>query len=79
MDSINNILSNRDYSEPAEIEKLKKYIWDNYKHQSTVAISGKSIVVGVSSSALLTSIRFRLPEIKKELRIDQPVRLKRNV
>lgn len=76
MDSLNKILSDKQFSEPAELTKLKQFIKDEYGSTSMVAISGQSIVISVNSSSLAGSLRLRLPEIKKKLKIEQAIRLR---
>lgn len=76
MDSINQILGAKEFSEPEEFRKIKKFILDEYSAQSIVSISGKYLIISVPSSALASSLRLRLPEIKNSLKIDKPIRLR---
>lgn len=76
MDSINQILGDKQFNEPEEFERLKKFIDDEYSSEATLAINGKYIVISVPSSSLASSLRLRLPEIKSDLKIDRPIRLR---
>jgi hypothetical protein len=76
MDSLNTLLGSRDFRQPPEIERLKLFIKENYNQSAEISLNGKTIVVGVASSALASSLRYRLPEIKRTLKIDQKITLK---
>ncbi|HEY4963432.1 MAG TPA: hypothetical protein VIH90_01920 [Candidatus Saccharimonadales bacterium] len=79
MDSINNILSRREVDEPSEIARIKKYVKDKYDYDCIVSTKGNSLVIGVANSSLLTSLRYHLPELKKSLRIEQELVVRRVV
>jgi hypothetical protein len=79
MDSINNILSKRSVNEPPEIAKIKKYIKDTYDYDCVVSTKGKTLVVGVTNSSLLTSLRYSLPQIRISLSIEQDIIVRRVV
>jgi hypothetical protein len=76
MDSLTDILSNKQFAEPDELTKLKKFIKDEYSSAASISINGQSIIISVKSSSLASSLRLRLPEIKRKLSIEQPIRLR---
>jgi hypothetical protein len=69
MDSLNNILSRKDFDEPPEVQSIKKYVQDNFGVAVTVMVRDKDIVVGVSSAALAGTLRMRGPEIKRRCQL----------
>jgi hypothetical protein len=79
MDSINSLLKQRDMSEPDEIAKLKKYISDTYDYDSTITLNGTTIVIGVSSSSLVSSLRYSIPELRRKLNIEHKLIVRRTI
>lgn len=71
MESINSVLSNRDFKEPEEISRLKDYISKKYDADSQIKISQKGLVIMVRNSSLANTLRLSLPEIQKQLKIEQ--------
>jgi hypothetical protein len=71
MDSLNSILGDKNFDKPTEIDELKRFIRDNYQSESEILIRGHRIIISVSSSALANSLRLRMPEIKRELKIER--------
>ena len=71
MDSINKILSNKSLDPPKETDKLKRFIRDNYQAEAQITMKDNRIVISVESSALANSLRLRMPEIKRDLKIEQ--------
>ena len=49
MDSLNSILSNRDFDEPPEITSIKKYVQDEFQTEVGVQVRDKDIVVSYKS------------------------------
>jgi hypothetical protein len=79
MDSINHILTRREVNEPPEFSRIKKYLKDKYDYDCMLTIKGKSLVIGVSNSSLLSTLRYDLPNLKRELSITQDITLRRIV
>lgn len=71
MDHIFDILSGKDFDEPAEIKSIKKFVKDEYGHDVSVMARDKDIVIMVKSSSLAGSLRIRGPEIKRRCQIDK--------
>ena len=71
MDSLFNILGNKDFDEPSEILSIKKYVKDEFKADVSVMVREKDIVIGVSSASLATTLRLRAPDMKRRCQIDK--------
>ncbi len=71
MDSLNSILSNKDFDQPPEMASIKKYVQDEFKVAVGVQVRDKDIIVSVSSAALANTLRLRGPEIKRRCQIDK--------
>lgn len=71
MDHIFDILSQKDFDEPEEINAIKKFVHDEYGQKVGVMARDKDIVIMVNSSALASSLRLRGPEIKRRCQIDK--------
>jgi len=69
MDSLSNILGRKDLTPPQEISKLKAYIFENYGKEADIKLGPKGFTIIVSSSALASTLRLNLPEIKRQLSI----------
>jgi hypothetical protein len=71
MDSLLNILSNKNFDEPPEISGIKKYIQDEFKTDVSIMVRDKDIIVSVPSAALANTLRLRGPDIKRRCQIDK--------
>ncbi len=71
MDSLQNILSNKDFDEPPEMSSIKKYVQDEFHLSVSVLVRDKDIVIGVPSAALANTLRLRGPEIKRRCQLDK--------
>jgi hypothetical protein len=71
MDSLTNILSNRDFDEPPEMTAIKKYVQDEFHTPVSVLSREKDIIVTVPSAALAGTLRMRAPEIKRRCQLDK--------
>jgi hypothetical protein len=69
MDSLLNILSNRDFDEPPEISSIKKYVQDEFGLVVGVQSRDKDIVIMVPNSSLANTLRLRGPEIKRRCQL----------
>jgi hypothetical protein len=65
MDSLTNILRDKNFDEPAESAAIKKYVKDEFKITVSVMVRDKDIVVQVPNAALANTLRLRGPEIKR--------------
>ncbi len=71
MDSLSDILLNKDFDEPPEMSGIKKYVKDEFKVTVTVLVRDKDIVIGVPNAALANTLRLRTPDIKRRCNIDK--------
>jgi hypothetical protein len=69
MDSLNSILSDRNFDEPAEVTSLKKYVRDSFQVEINVVVHNKDLIISVSSAPLANMLRLRSPEIKRRCQI----------
>lgn len=63
--SVNDILSNRNYDKPDEIEIIKKFVHENFDSECSVRVSATNIMIQVDNSALAGSLRLKLESLKK--------------
>jgi hypothetical protein len=71
MDSLNDILGNKDFDEPPEMTSIKKYVQDEFKMAVGVQVRDRNIVINVPSAALANTLRLRVPDIKRRCQIDK--------
>lgn len=71
VDSLNNILSKKDFDEPPEVQAIKKYVKDTFRIDVSVMVREKDILVIVPSAALATTLRLRGPDIKRRCQLDK--------
>jgi len=69
MDSLNDILTNKNFDEPADITSLKKYVYDNFQATINIVIREHDYIITVQSAALANTLRLRAPEIKRRCQI----------
>lgn len=71
MDSLFNILSQKDFDEPPEMASIKKYIRDEFNVEVGVQIRDRDIIIKVPNAALASTLRLRGPEIKRRCQLDK--------
>ncbi len=71
MDSLNSILSNKDFDQPPEMASIKKYVQDEFKVAVGVQVRERDIVISVPHAALATTLRLRGPDIKRRCQIEK--------
>lgn len=65
MDGIADILRDRDFDVPPEVQAIKAYVKRHYDAEVTVTLSERNIVVSNRSAALIGSLRLNGPELQK--------------
>lgn len=65
MDSLNDILGQRNFDEPVEIRLIKTYALENFQSKVEVIVREQDIVINVPSAALANMLRLRGPELKR--------------
>ncbi len=77
MDSIAEILANRDFSIPDEVKAIKAYVAENYDNRDvTVKLSGQEIVIMSRSAALIGNLRLNAPALSKAVGTTKRIRFK---
>ncbi|MEO7364118.1 MAG: hypothetical protein ABIV43_01270 [Candidatus Saccharimonadales bacterium] len=69
MDSLFNLLGNKNFDEPPESASVKKFVDDEYHAVVSVQVRDKDIVVTSASAALVSTLRLRSPEIKRRCQL----------
>ncbi len=78
MDSLFNILSAKEFSEPDDAVRLKNYIEQKYGINVGVQIREKDIVLIVKSSSAANSLRLNGPTIKRALGLSKKLSFRIN-
>lgn len=74
--SLNDLLKNRSYDEPAEVVAIKRFVEDRFKQTPAVSVTGNHLVISVKSAALAGALRPLLPELHDSLHTDKQLRLR---
>ena len=69
MDSLNSILSLKDFGEPPEAQSIKKYVQELYKVPVSVMVREKDIVIIVPSASLANSLRLKSQDMKRRCQL----------
>ena len=64
-DSLFDILSRKDFSEPPEIVAIKQYIQDHFHAEAEVAHREFEIIITVASAPLASTLRFHVVKLQK--------------
>ncbi len=75
MESLNQLLGDKNFDPPEDIEKLKRYIRDFYHEEVEIMISNNRLIIQLPSASLAGAIRMNLPAIKRELKIEKQISL----
>jgi len=71
MDSLNDILSRKDFEEPPEMAAIKKFVQDNYQETVEVTIRERDILIATPSAALANTLRLKTRELQSAARTDK--------
>ncbi len=71
MDSLFDLLSNRNIDEPPEIRVIKDYVREHFKETVGVMVRERDIVITVRSSALAGTLRTRAYDLNKLIDSDK--------
>jgi hypothetical protein len=64
MDSLNDILSNKNFDEPPEIAAIKKFVHDNYQEDVEVLVRERDIVIAGRSASLINTLRLNMRQLQ---------------
>lgn len=70
-DSLSDVLKNYDFEEPPEIERVKRYIRDEFHADCKVSISANVITIIVASAALAGALRPRLHKLRSDVETEK--------
>lgn len=70
-DSLADILSNKQFSEPSEIGIIKDFIKEKFQSAASVTVQTNQILIIVSGAALAGSLRMHLHELQKLCNTDK--------
>jgi len=71
MDGIRDILANRDFDTPPEVQAIKDYAQRHYKSEVRVTVQPKSLLISARSASLIGSLRLNAPAIQKAADTDK--------
>ncbi len=64
MDSLNNILSQKDFEEPPEVAAIKQFVQGAFHSAVGVTLQPNAILITAPSSALIGSLRLETPRLQ---------------
>lgn len=64
-DSLFDILSKKNFDEPAESVAIKRYVQEQFQADAEVTLREKNILVTVAGASLANSLRFRVRDVQK--------------
>lgn len=73
MQSLQDIMGNKDFDQPAEIEQIKTFVRKKFSSDIGVTVQAHSITITASSASLAGSIRSALHSLKKEIDTDKKI------
>jgi len=65
MDSIADILANKNFDKPDEVSVLQQYIEAKYKQKVVVKIQNNNYIISSPSSGLITNLKLNSHELSK--------------
>lgn len=76
MDSLSDILANKDFSEPNEVKLIKAFVLAKYGHEVNIAINKKEIIVSSHSAGLISTLRINSPALVKAAKTAKKIRFR---
>lgn len=73
MDSIRDLLADKNFKEPPEINRIKNFVKRKYDSDVKVSLTGEQIIISTDNSALSASLRVNLPELTKAAGTDKKI------
>ncbi|HET9173980.1 MAG TPA: hypothetical protein VFN56_01720 [Candidatus Saccharimonadales bacterium] len=71
MDSLFNLLGDKDFSIPPEAKAIKEYVRDEFHQEVEVMVREKDIVITGRGAAFINTLRLRGPTIKRAAQTDK--------
>jgi hypothetical protein len=71
MQSLSDIMGNKDFGVPPEVIEIKAYVERHFKTAVGVTIQEHAIIITVRSAALAGSLRMHLYKLAKQLKTEK--------
>lgn len=71
MDSLQNILGNKNFDEPAEAISIKQYARDLFREDVRVQVRDREIIITAPSAAMANSLKLRIVKIQELVGTDR--------
>ena len=71
MDSIKDLLIQKDFEQPYEIQQIKDFLNSKFVEEPKVKMTKNSIIISVSNASLAGALRMHLHHLAKEIRIEK--------
>ena len=76
MDSIKDLLTQKDFEQPDEIKLVKDFVKSKFDEEPKVKITKDSIIISVSNASLAGALRIHLHHLAKDLRTEKKLLLR---
>lgn len=73
MQGIADILSNKDFDLPPEVEAIKTYVRRHYDADVTVTVQQRGFVVSARSAGLISTLRLNMSKLQQAASTDKPI------
>lgn len=71
MQSLFDIMGNKDFGVPAEVSEIKAYVMRHFKSEVGITVQERTIVITTRSAALAGSLRPHLHKLKEILKTEK--------
>lgn len=75
-DSLFDILSQKDFTEPPELVAIKKYVREHFKVDVELVLRDREIIMNVPSASLATTLRFHMRKMREAANTDKRIVLR---
>lgn len=76
MDTIANILAQKDFTPPEEVKAIKAYVASTYGYEVSVKLAGNDIIITGRSAGLISTLRLNAPALAKAAGTKKQLRFK---
>ncbi|MEM6997579.1 MAG: hypothetical protein AAF413_01575 [Patescibacteria group bacterium] len=76
MDSIKDLLKNKDFDVPSELESLKKYVLENYGYEPYVRVTDHSLSVHMHTAADAGVLRMNYGQVMQRCQLTRKLYIK---
>jgi len=71
MQSLMDIMGNKDFGVPPEVAEIKAYVDRHFKTDVNITVQERAIIITTRSAALAGSLRPHLHKLKEQLKTDK--------